>query len=1323
MDEIQKYLDESTKQLQIKNFCVKKKSTNKKVAVIVEPRNHQLLQSVVYNVMNSLGEEWNLHIFSHDQQFVQSLFPNWEYQLSLLQSNNLTVKQYNTLFQSKQFWESIHEETVLIFQTDSFIMNPDININQFLKYSFIGGIYRYITTNELKEKYPNVGYTDNYNLTGIQLHNSPKLNFSINGGFSLRKKSVMINCLEKISYSNIIEYRQQNNMNIDDFYHCDKISEDVYFQNAIDLLGYELPDKQTCIDFCENLSYTKFNPNSFAIHNFNKINKINNFKESIQKKFSSKNTNVNNKLKIYIVGHKGWIGNMYQQECENQQIKCVFSNHRAESKEILQDILDTKSTHVLCCMGRTHGTFKGKQFTTIDYLEYNETLPINLNDNLYSPLKLANFCDKHKIHFTYIGTGCIYQYDETHTIENKVGFTEEDLPNFFGSNYSIVKGYTNNLMKSTNALHLRIRMPITDSQNPRNFITKITTYEKICSIQNSMTVLTELIPLSIKMMLNRETGTFNFTNPGTISHNEILQMYQNIVDPTFTWKNFTIEEQDKVLLGKRSNNLLDTTKLESKYSVMNIHESVYKCLVSMSKQNNKRKVFKIDKNKTQDIIKFKKIRNYNGSGIFIQVGSGAGDLDKRSNYRDGFTEFIKSLPREKIKKIILIEPNPLNIPLLKECWKDYKEAVIYEYIIIPKYIKEHNLKLYYCPDDKPHYQVASINKEHIYKHYGRNCVLKNFNLKTAYLEDFINNITNEEIDLLALDIEGIDAEVILDLNFKNINIKFLSFEHIHLESNKNVVISHLIKNNFSFIGNGMDHNGFDYLYEKNSKYKKQNKKIDCFTFYNELDMLDFRLDYLYNSVDYFVLVESTFSHSGNKKELYYKKNKKRFEIYHDKIIHVIVEDMPNTNNAWDNESHQRRCIDRGISKLNLTDNDILIISDLDEIIDRNTLSKINNFNGIMALKQDLYYYNVTSKFKKPWFSAKILNYKTYCNLNKDPQKIRHYSDHVLNIIEKGGWHFSYFGNTDFIKNKIKNFAHQELNKSIFLDDTYINDKINKCMDLYGRNFECIKINIEDNTYLPENYSKYKIFKINEISLNKNDNWYQKKGKYIFPLEKRIEKIHNRLTIKYGNIKDEDVEQMLCLKHIKGDEKILEIGGNIGRVSCVLSTILNDETNLVVLECHPKHVKELIENRDLNNFKFHIEGSALSKQKLYQYGWNTYTIKEKNSYNIESQKLMTEINIIDYEDILQKYNIQFDTLILDCEGSFFYIIQEFPEILKNITKIIIENDYPSYDRKLFVDNLLIKKGFQSVERVPLDKKHWWKWKNQNIRDNFYEVWIK
>lgn len=209
------------------------------------------------------------------------------------------------------------------------------------------------------------------------------------------------------------------------------------------------------------------------------------------------------------------------------------------------------------------------------------------------------------------------------------------------------------------------------------------------------------------------------------------------------------------------------------------------------------------------------IHNVNGSGIFIQIGAGAGDLDKAAKCRDGFTEFIKKLPRDRVKKIILVEPNPLNIPLLKECWKDYKEVVIYEIGIVPKSIAS-TIDFYYCPKDAPNYQVASIKKEHIQMHYGYNCKLEKFVISTKQLEDFIHEITSEEIELLSLDIEGIDAEVILDTNFKNINVKFLSFEHLHLGNKKTTVIDYLKMHDYSYIGIGVDHNGFDYLYMKNN---------------------------------------------------------------------------------------------------------------------------------------------------------------------------------------------------------------------------------------------------------------------------------------------------------------------------------------------------------------------------------------------------------------------------------------------------------------------------------------------------------------------------
>lgn len=286
-------------------------------------------------------------------------------------------------------------------------------------------------------------------------------------------------------------------------------------------------------------------------------------------------------MKVYIIGYNGWIGNKIQQLFTDDNILYINSLFRAEDRRIYNDILNNQITHVFCCSGRTHGKLDGIYYNTIDYLEDIRTTSQNINDNLYVPVSLALFCEKNKIHFTYIGTGCIFNYDEKHTTNNYIGFTEEDEPNFFGSQYSIIKGVTDKLMKNTNALTLRIRMPLSSDINDRNFITKITKYNKICSIKNSMTSLDEMLPICIEMMKNEEKGLFNFTNPGSISHNEILELYKDIIDPAFIWDNFDITDQDKILKSKRSNNYLDTNKLESKYKIKNIRDATIDILHKM----------------------------------------------------------------------------------------------------------------------------------------------------------------------------------------------------------------------------------------------------------------------------------------------------------------------------------------------------------------------------------------------------------------------------------------------------------------------------------------------------------------------------------------------------------------------------------------------------------------------------------------------------------------------------------------------------------------------------------------------------------------------
>jgi dTDP-4-dehydrorhamnose reductase len=277
-------------------------------------------------------------------------------------------------------------------------------------------------------------------------------------------------------------------------------------------------------------------------------------------------------MNIIIYGHQGWIASYIIKYLNNLDIKYYCSQFRVDDeKNIEEEIININPTHMLSLIGRTHGP----NYTTIDYLELPGKLVDNIRDNLYSPLYLAYLANKYNIHLTYMGTGCIFNN------LNDEKYSEDDKPNFFGSSYSIVKGFTDRIMHlfENNVLNLRIRMPITDDLSDRSFITKILSYEKICSNSNSMSVLPDLIPILYNMMLQKYTGTYNFTNPGSISHNEILDLYKEIINPNFKWKNMTIDEQNNLLLSKRSNNYLDTKKLEDLFEIPDIKTSIKKIFI------------------------------------------------------------------------------------------------------------------------------------------------------------------------------------------------------------------------------------------------------------------------------------------------------------------------------------------------------------------------------------------------------------------------------------------------------------------------------------------------------------------------------------------------------------------------------------------------------------------------------------------------------------------------------------------------------------------------------------------------------------------------
>jgi 3,5-epimerase/4-reductase len=235
-------------------------------------------------------------------------------------------------------------------------------------------------------------------------------------------------------------------------------------------------------------------------------------------------------------------------------IEAHNSDVRIENRADVEAELDTiQPSHVLMAAGIT-----GRP--NIDWCEDHK--PETIRTNVIGTLNVADLCFLKNIHCTVYATGCIFKYDDAHPLGSGIGFTEEDAPNFAGSFYSQTKGYMEPLLKEyPTSLILRVRMPVSDDLSHRNFVTKIAKYEKVVNIPNSMTILHEMLPASLAMAKKGLTGVYNFTNPGVISHNQVLDLFRKYIDPTFEYSNFSVEEQAQILKADRSNNELDTTKL------------------------------------------------------------------------------------------------------------------------------------------------------------------------------------------------------------------------------------------------------------------------------------------------------------------------------------------------------------------------------------------------------------------------------------------------------------------------------------------------------------------------------------------------------------------------------------------------------------------------------------------------------------------------------------------------------------------------------------------------------------------------------------------
>jgi len=211
----------------------------------------------------------------------------------------------------------------------------------------------------------------------------------------------------------------------------------------------------------------------------------------------------------------------------------------------------------------------------------------------------------------------------------------------------------------------------------------------------------------------------------------------------------------------------------------------------------------------------------------------------------------------------------------------------------------------------------------------------------------------------------------------------------------------------------------------------------------------------------------------------------------------------------------------------------------------------------------------------------------------------------------------------------------------------------------------------------------------------------------------LARFHETLKIEMGTFEDERVEQEMSVMFIEKEDVVLELGGNIGRNSLIIASILADDTNLVVLEPDPVAVSHLERNRDLNSMNFTIIPKALSRQTWIQKGWESRPWNESETILPEGWSLIETIDLLSLREKVQ--DLPFNVLVCDCEGALYYILQEEPGFLDTFEKVLLENDFWNMEHEHVVHQRLRALGFQMVFTRELDY--------FRPRPDFWQVWIR
>ena len=274
----------------------------------------------------------------------------------------------------------------------------------------------------------------------------------------------------------------------------------------------------------------------------------------------------------YLIFGNGYLGNRFDNFLQDSTISCSRIN---AIDDIFTQIEEYNPEIVINGVGKT-----GRP--NIDWCE--EHKDETFFSNVTVPSLMAEACAETETYMAHIGSGCVYETNRC----SGIGFSENDKPNFKGSFYSRTKIFAENILSEyDNILQLRIRMPIDNIPSPRNLIDKLIGYKKVINVPNSITYIPDFITVAKKLMDMHETGIFNVVNTGAITHKEILEMYQQIVDPDYIMAEFIPVEKLDTIAG-RSNCILYPTRLEGKgIKIRHVLDAVEECMKGYAKQSGR----------------------------------------------------------------------------------------------------------------------------------------------------------------------------------------------------------------------------------------------------------------------------------------------------------------------------------------------------------------------------------------------------------------------------------------------------------------------------------------------------------------------------------------------------------------------------------------------------------------------------------------------------------------------------------------------------------------------------------------------------------------